>query len=305
MVKNHCAILKRKNKLDINQYISNHQKRIESFLDKILPKHNNELHMAMRYSTLGGGKRIRPLLTYATGEILNADPTTLDYVAAAVELVHSYSLIHDDLPAMDDDAIRRGKPSCHKAFNEAIAILAGDALLSFAFEILTAEEIKISAEMKLHLIQHLAKASGASGMVLGQALDLYPEDIMNIESIVNVHLHKTGLLIQASVLMGAHAAKCDNEKILNHLSAFAQNLGLAYQIQDDILDLEASAERIEAVEVSDKHHEQCSYSFLLGTEGAEEEVKRYYKTALENLSALNLQNSLLADLTKHLMNRDH
>ena len=290
--------------MDINQYITNQQKRIEVFLDKILPKQNNELHMAMRYSTLGGGKRFRPLLTYSIGEILHADPTTLDHVAAAVELVHCYSLIHDDLQAMDDDSIRRGKPSCHKAFNEAIAILAGDALLSLAFEILTSEALKIPAEMKLHIIRHLARASGANGMVLGQALDLYPDDILNLESLTNVNLHKTGLLIQASVLMGAHAANCNDDKILSHLGAFAHHLGLAYQIQDDILDLETSAECIEAYEASGKSHGQFNYSTLLGTEGAEEEVQRFYKSALANLNAINLQNSLLADLTKQMMKRD-
>lgn len=289
--------------MDITQYISDQQKRIEIFLDSVLPHQKNELHMAMRYATLGGGKRFRPLLVFAAGDAFGADEKTLNYVAAAVEMIHCYSLIHDDLPAMDDDALRRGKPSCHKAYNEGTAILAGDALQSLAFELLTSKFITVSAEMEVKMIRLLAKASGPNGMALGQELDLYPDDIINLESITSVHLHKTGAIIQASVLLGARAAGVEDKTVINALADFGQDLGLAYQIQDDILDLETSAEHITEIEAATK--DNLNFSALIGTGAAEEEAKRCYDRALMKLREINLQDSYLAKITSHMMQRDH
>ncbi len=289
--------------MDIQHYITKQQKRTEGFLDEVLPKQKNELHMAMRYASLNGGKRFRPLLVYTAGEAFNADPATLDHVAAAVELVHCYALIHDDLPCMDDDDFRRGQPSCHKAFNEAVAILAGDALQTFAFELLTRKLPKVTPEIQVHLIKHLAKASGANGMVLGQSLDINPDEITNLESITSIHLHKTGALIQASVLMGAHAGCCEDPNKLKALTGFGHELGLAYQIQDDILDLVVSAERIAEAEGA-ATEDNCNFSQLLGTDAAQEEVTRCYERALDKLKSIGLGNSSLAQLSLNMMNRD-
>jgi farnesyl diphosphate synthase len=294
--------------MDMQHYIASKQQQIEGFLDSILPKQNNELHMAMRYSSLGGGKRFRPLLVYTTGEAFGADEQTLNYVAAAVELTHCYSLIHDDLPCMDDDAMRRGRPSCHKAFNEATAVLAGDALLTLAFEILTHENLKLDDAIKLRLIKHLSKASGAQGMVLGQALDLFPDDVTNLDSLANIHVHKTGALMQASVIMGALAAGVTDNNLIKHLEAFAGDLGLAFQIQDDILDLTHTAAHVKEFagdHAPEESKDNCSFSVLLGTDGAEAEANRYFQSAFKVLDTLQLQNSHLAALTHTIQERKH
>ncbi|MBX9585781.1 MAG: polyprenyl synthetase family protein [Gammaproteobacteria bacterium] len=217
-------------------FSQNRIERINKRLDEILPavdENPQHLHRAMRYATQLGGKRIRPLLVYATGDGLNAPLTQLDLAACAVELIHAYSLVHDDLPAMDNDDMRRGQPSCHKAFDEATAILVGDALQSLAFEILS----ESNGPHQLKMIQVLAKASGSRGMVGGQSLDLIAiNKTLSHDEIKNIHHLKTGALIVASIQLGALSSPECDPSLFNQLSEFAEHLGLAYQIQDDIFD---------------------------------------------------------------------
>ncbi len=217
-------------------FSQNRIERINQRLDEILPsadENPHQLHRAMRYATQLGGKRIRPLLVYATGDGLNAPLTQLDRAACAVELIHAYSLVHDDLPAMDNDDMRRGQPSCHKAFDEATAILVGDALQSLAFEILSEGD----GPHQLKMIQVLAKASGSRGMAGGQSLDLIAiNKKLSHDEIKKIHQLKTGALIVASIQLGALSSPECDPSLFNQLSEFAEHLGLAYQIQDDIFD---------------------------------------------------------------------
>jgi farnesyl diphosphate synthase len=217
-------------------FSQNRIERVNRLLDEILPpatENPEHLHSAMRYVVCQGGKRFRPLLVYATGDGLDAPLAELDRAACAIELIHAYSLTHDDLPAMDDDDLRRGQPSCHKAFDEATAILVGDALQSLAFELLS----EGNGPQQLAMIHTLAKASGSRGMVGGQSLDLMAaKGFMDQDQVARIHKLKTGALIVASVQLGALAAPSCDPQIFEQLSDFAAQLGLAYQIQDDIFD---------------------------------------------------------------------
>ena len=253
-------------------FMEEYQARIQNCLDKILPsieKIPTDLHQAMRYSVLGGGKRLRALLAYATGIALNVDITCLDQIAIALELVHAYSLIHDDLPSMDNAELRHGKLSCHKKFNEALAILAGDALQTLAFEVLVLPNKLIKSDKQLELVQILTKALGTFGMAGGQALDLAAEgkhiDIAQLETI---HRLKTGALIIASVKMAAAISQCDDIQ-LNTLVNFAQNIGIAFQIQDDILDYTSSTETLGKTQGLDQVNLKSTYVSLLGLEIAQ------------------------------------
>ncbi len=217
--------------------------RVEQWMDRRLPGETvrpDRLHKAMRYAVLGGGKRVRPLLVYLTGDALGVPAERLDAPAAAVELIHAYSLVHDDLPAMDDDDLRRGRPTCHRAFDEATAILAGDALQVMAFEILATDEAMVpQAAQRLTILRILAEASGPAGMAGGQAMDLAatgrPLSLRDLETMHNL---KTGALIRASVMMAAHSADDPDPEVLAALDTFGATIGLAFQIQDDILDVE-------------------------------------------------------------------
>lgn len=243
--------------------------RSERILAEYLPQATHEpaqLHAAMRYACLGGGKRMRPLLVYATGSTLGADESTLDHAAAAVELIHAYSLVHDDLPAMDDDALRRGRPTVHIAFDEATAILAGDALQSLAFEVLSVAPLVAST--RIDLLRCLAVASGAAGMAGGQALDLaVTGSSQNLVALERMHRLKTGALIQASVRMGALCAGVDAAS-LEALNCFATALGLAFQIRDDLLDIQGSAAELGKTPGKDAEQGKPTYPALLGIDGA-------------------------------------
>ncbi|MCK5897246.1 MAG: polyprenyl synthetase family protein, partial [Cocleimonas sp.] len=227
------------NVVELTQY----QLRIENVLSNSLPKADIEpclLHKAMQYSVLGGGKRIRPLLVYAAGECFHVDKKTLDAPAAAIECLHAYSLVHDDLPSMDDDDLRRGKATTHKAFDEATAILAGDALQTLAFELLSSPLHNISLKNQLKLINILSKTAGSFGMVGGQIIDLSSTGkILSEKQLENMHLHKTGALIKASVMMGASCSEQLTEQQQTALENYAVCIGLAFQVQDDILDIES------------------------------------------------------------------
>ncbi|MBO9711131.1 MAG: polyprenyl synthetase family protein [Caulobacter sp.] len=243
--------------------------RTEATLERLLPDPSVEparLHAAMRHATLGGGKRMRPLLVYAAGTALGADETLLDAPAAAVELVHAYSLVHDDLPAMDDDDLRRGRPTVHVAFDEATAILAGDALQTLAFSALA--EADAPARLRIDWVRALADASGVAGMCGGQALDIDATGrTLTLEHLQRMHALKTGALIRAAVRMGALAGGAD-ATTLAQLDAFADALGLAFQVRDDLLDIEASSEQLGKTAGKDVAQAKSTYPALLGVGGA-------------------------------------
>ena len=246
--------------------------RIESVLDRALrlPESGSaRLREAMRYSVLGGGKRLRPTLVYATGTALGAAPEALDDPAAAVELIHVYSLVHDDLPAMDDDDLRRGRPSCHRAFDEATAILAGDALQALAFELLAAPADPAEATRRLTMSRLLARGIGTAGMAGGQAIDL--ESVgrqLDLTALQTMHRLKTGALIETSVLMGAAAAGVLEGPTRDALREYGAAIGLAFQIQDDILDVTGTTASIGKVAGADAAHAKPTYTSLMGLDGA-------------------------------------
>ena len=251
---------------------------LENHLDRVLPAADaapHRLHAAMRHAVLGGGKRMRALLVYASGTLLQADEATLHAPAAAVELIHAYSLVHDDLPAMDDDDLRRGKPTVHIAFDEATAILAGDALQTLAFEHLACADAP--ALLRVEWLATLSRASGAAGMCGGQALDIDATGTQQtLDALQRMHALKTGALIRAAVRMGAQAGAADTDT-LARLDDFATALGLAFQVRDDILDIEASSEQLGKTAGKDVAQAKSTYPALLGMDGA--------KAKLEELAA--------------------
>lgn len=243
--------------------------RAEAQLARFLPPEDQtpiELHRAMRYAVLGGGKRLRPLLVYATGHALGADAETLDAAAAAVEIIHAYSLVHDDLPAMDDDALRRGRPTCHIAFGEAMAILAGDALQALAFELLAADTaLTVDASARLEMLRVLGAACGSHGMAGGQALDLAAVgQRLDAGALERMHSHKTGALIRASVRLGALAAGCTDAAALDALERYGHCIGLAFQIRDDILDIEGESHVIGKTAGKDVANDKPTYPAIHG-----------------------------------------
>tara|TARA_R110000868_G_scaffold8205_8_gene42812 strand:+ start:13272 stop:14156 length:885 start_codon:yes stop_codon:yes gene_type:complete len=287
---------------------SDYQQRTETILEQWLPQTNLEpkrLHESMRYSCLDGGKRIRPLLVYTTGSMFDVKLDALDGPAAAVEMIHCYSLIHDDLPAMDDDDLRRGKPTCHKAFDEATAILAGDALQALAFEVLAKYETHISADQRLKMIEILSEACGANGMAGGQAIDLYATGTKaTIECVELMHRKKTGALIKASVCMGAIAAGCDAETF-NTLEQFGECIGLAFQIQDDILDIEGNTKQLGKQQGADIALDKLTYPAVAGLQQAKQQADSLYQQAINLLSAHNLNAEHLITLAEYIVKRSH
>ena len=243
--------------------------RAEVQLSRFLPPENQspvELHRAMRYAVLGGGKRLRPLLVYATGHALGASLDELDAAAAAVEIIHAYSLAHDDLPAMDDDALRRGRPTCHIVFGEAIAILAGDALQALAFELLAADtQLQADAATRVEMLRVLGTACGSHGMAGGQALDLAAVGKrLDASELERMHSHKTGALIRASVRLGALAAGCRGREELEALDRYGRCVGLAFQIRDDILDVEGESHVIGKTAGKDAANDKPTYPAIHG-----------------------------------------
>lgn len=290
------------------QHIHDLQARVEQALAQQLPRAQQQpqkLHEAMRYAVLGGGKRIRPLLVYATGVALESDLARLDNAAGAVEMVHAYSLIHDDLPAMDDDDLRRGRPTCHKAFDEATAILAGDALQALAFEILTRDN-QLDSATRLRMVKLLAQASGSHGMAGGQAIDLDSVGkTLNIAELENMHIHKTGALIRACVLFGALAQPEPDPATLEQLDHYGKCIGLAFQIQDDILDVEGETEVIGKTSGADTDLNKPTYPSILGTSEAKRQALAMYEQALDSLRFLGDQADLLRYLSHFIVNRNH
>jgi farnesyl diphosphate synthase len=261
----------------------------------------------MRYSVLNGGKRMRPMLTYATGSVLGISPDALDAVACAVECIHVYSLIHDDLPAMDDDDLRRGKPTCHVAFDEATAILAGDGLQTLAFELLAHDaSIQVSAQNRLQMITSLARASGSLGMVGGQAIDLESVGrMLTLPELENMHIHKTGALIRASVILATLAKEGVDEEAVKRLDNYAKCIGLSFQVKDDILDEESDTATLGKTQGKDKDNNKPTYPALLGLSGAKQKAQELHEKAIENLAYFGTQADLLRNLSLYIIQRDH
>ncbi|AVQ07575.1 TPA: polyprenyl synthetase family protein [Xanthomonas vasicola pv. zeae] len=280
--------------------------RTERSLEAGLPSATHapqRLHAAMRYAVLGGGKRMRPLLVYASGALFGAAEDQLDTPAVAVELIHAYSLVHDDLPAMDDDALRRGQPTVHIAFDEATAILAGDALQTRAFELLAAAST--SAELRVGWMQSLATAAGAAGMCGGQALDMDATgQLQPLQDLQRMHALKTGALIRAAVRMGAltGGAAADDQQ---RLGAFADALGLAFQVRDDILDVESSSAQLGKTAGKDAAQSKSTYPALLGMGGAKAKLAELATRMHDVLQPYGQPGEILASLGRFAVDRAH
>jgi len=282
--------------------------RADAVLARLLPADAQppvELHRAMRYAVLGGGKRLRPLLAYATGMAFGAAPEKIDAVAAAVEIIHAYSLVHDDLPAMDDDALRRGRPTCHIAFGEAMAILAGDALQALAFEVLADDlAIDVDAATRLEMLRTLALACGSQGMAGGQAFDLAAVgQRLDAAELERMHVHKTGALIRASVRLAALAAGCKDSNTLAALETYGHCVGLAFQIRDDLLDIEAGTEQLGKTAGKDAAANKPTYPAILGVDASRHELSALTARALEAVDALGTAGEPLRDLARFVADR--
>ncbi|TCP93492.1 farnesyl-diphosphate synthase [Cricetibacter osteomyelitidis] len=283
------------------------QQRINNFLTlqfNAIDSTPSLLAEAMKYGLLLGGKRIRPFLVYATGKMLGADLNALDYAAAGIEAIHAYSLIHDDLPAMDNDALRRGQPTCHIAFDEATAILAGDALQAFGFEMLT-KSTALSTEQKLRLVKELAVASGIQGMCLGQSLDLISEHKqISLTELETIHRNKTGALLICALKLGFICSPYFAEQLLElQLERYAKAIGLAFQVKDDILDIEGDSAIIGKTVGADLNADKSTYPKLLGLDGAKDKAKQLYDEALDALNNIPFDTTALKALAKFIIER--
>jgi farnesyl diphosphate synthase len=285
-----------------------YQSRVQDVLDSVLPSAEQvpqRLHAAQRYAVLGGGKRLRPLLVYCTGEALDIPAAALDAPAAAVELIHSYSLVHDDLPAMDDDDLRRGQPTTHRAFDEATAILAGDALQVLAFSLLARDRAEgVSAEARIKMIRILADASGTEGMAGGQAIDLSAVGrSLQLPELEAMHRLKTGALIRASVLMAAACSPNISGSEWDALDGYSQDIGLAFQIQDDILDVEGNFEDLGKTIGADAARAKPTYPSVMGLEAAKKLARDLHSRACDRLASLGARAQVLAWLAAYVIER--
>ena len=277
--------------------------RVDAILERALPPASEppcRLHEAMRYAVLNGGKRIRAILVIATGEALQADPEHLEPPVCAVEFIHAYSLVHDDLPSMDDDDLRRGVPTCHRAFDEGTAILAGDALQALAFEMLACTQGPDAQE----LVRVLARASGSRGMAGGQAVDLQSEGrTLTLEQLENMHLLKTGALIRASVRLGALSAGVRDPGTLDRLDAYARRIGLAFQIRDDVLDIESETETLGKKTGADITLGKATFPAILGLEASKARARELHASAAHSLASFGREADLLRDISEFVVNR--
>lgn len=290
-----------------NTWAHGMQLRMEDVLDTHLPPTSTSpmrLHEAMRYSTMGGGKRVRALLAYAAGEFCGAELSKIDVPAAAVEIIHAFSLVHDDLPCMDDDDLRRGKPTAHKQYGDAMALLVGDALQSLAFQLISQDKHLKSANQKLKMLHILALASGSRGMAGGQAIDIESIGIpLSRAELEHMHIQKTGALIRAAALLGAYSAdkpkddKAREDKIAA-IDHFAKSIGLAFQVVDDILDAEADSQTLGKTAGKDQLHNKSTYVTILGLSAAKQLASELHANAMAALSFYGRE----ADLLRHLAN---
>ncbi|CAK0744773.1 geranyl diphosphate/farnesyl diphosphate synthase [Gammaproteobacteria bacterium] len=292
----------------VDAFVTHCQTRVEEALRHWLPSLQTapaDLHQAMRYAALGGGKRVRPLLVYGTGRALGVAPEALDAAACAVELIHAYSLVHDDLPLMDNDDLRRGKPTCHKVYGEVTALLAGDALQTLAFYIL-GHAPQAPGENRLRMVEALALAAGSRGMAGGQAMDLAAEGHeLTLPELELVHIHKTGALIRASVLFGLYA--CPNVDAERHerLDRYAKCIGLAFQIQDDVLDVEGDTKVLGKRQGADIALDKSTYPSLMGLAAAKERAAELQEEALESLAIFDDSADVLRWLANYIVRRRH
>ncbi|WP_196139245.1 (2E,6E)-farnesyl diphosphate synthase [Aliikangiella sp. G2MR2-5] len=290
-------------------FLESVQRDTNQLLDHYLPAATTipqRLHEAMRHSALNPGKRLRPALVFATGEMLGLERPALNVPAIAVELIHAYSLIHDDLPCMDDDDLRRGIPTCHVAFDEATAVLAGDALQTLAFELLaSSDDLAVRPVTRLKMIVELAKASGSLGMGGGQAIDLaLTNKKTDIETLESMHRMKTGALIDISVLLGYYCSEINDQQVAKKLSIYSQSLGLAFQIRDDILDIESDTETLGKPQGSDLEKNKSTFPALLGLEGAKRRAAELVEQSLEALHELPYKSDNLANFARYIIQRD-
>ncbi|MEZ9421348.1 geranyl transferase [Vibrio breoganii] len=291
-------------KQQLERYQKRNNKQLKTWLDSLHSQDNN-LIQAMRYGLLLGGKRARPFLVYATGSVFGLSDDSLDTPASAIECIHAYSLIHDDLPAMDDDELRRGQATCHIEFDEATAILAGDALQTLAFSILAEGKLAPQAESyRIKMVQSLANASGASGMCLGQSLDLEAENRqVSLDELKLIHRNKTGALIKSAIQLGALAAGEQGIEQLPRLNAFAENIGLAFQVQDDILDITSDTQTLGKPQGSDLALNKSTYPSLLGLEGAQAKATQLLEKALLELEGIPYNTDLLEQFARYVVER--
>ena len=293
--------------MDFDLWLKRRQQQAEQALAALLQHAAGEARLAdaMRYGVLGGGKRLRPLLVYAAAEAVGPVTAAADAAACAVECIHAYSLIHDDLPAMDDDVLRRGQPTCHVKFDEATAILAGDALQAFAFEILaTAELPNCNDRYRLQMVRELAVASGREGMVAGQAIDMTSAGLQLPEArLARMHLLKTGALIKASVALGALSTGMATTLQLDALRRFAMAAGLAFQIRDDILDVEAPSAQSGKEQGKDARENKATYVSVLGLDGAKARLAQVAAEADTALQELGPAAASLRELSRYLVER--
>jgi farnesyl diphosphate synthase len=271
---------------NFQSWLASQQTRFEDVLHELLPRAEiapQRLHEAMRYAVLNGGKRVRALLVFAAGELTGADVTRLNVAAAAVELIHAYSLVHDDMPCMDDDMLRRGKPTCHVQYDEATALLVGDSLQSLAFQLLAEHALCDDAPRQLGMIKLLAVSSGSRGMAGGQAIDLASVGkMLTLPELEIMHIHKTGALIRAAILLGAQCGSVSAAK-LEKMDRFGKLVGLAFQVVDDILDCEADTATLGKTAGKDVEHGKPTYVSLLGIQGAHAMAQQLHREALESL----------------------
>ncbi|WP_313514296.1 farnesyl diphosphate synthase [Pseudomonas sp.] len=282
--------------------------RVDACLEQLFVAPQDDLarlYQAMRYSVMNGGKRVRPILAYAACEALSGEAGQADDAACAVELIHAYSLVHDDLPAMDDDDLRRGQPTTHKAFDEAAAILAGDGLQSLAFSVLAEPRRHAAgAETRLRMLAVLARAAGPEGMVGGQAIDLQSVGRqIDQRALENMHRHKTGALIEASVCLGALASGRADDAALAALQTYARAIGLAFQVQDDILDVESDTATLGKTQGKDQAQDKPTYPALLGLEPAKAYALDLLEQALAALDAFGERAGPLRDLARFIVER--
>ena len=290
------------------ELLKSYQQRVDIALISLLPSEEGsttQLPAAMKYAVTNGGKRVRPVLAYATGIALNIPLARVEVAAAAVEMMHAYSLVHDDLPAMDDDDLRRGKPTCHKAFDEATAILAGDALQALAFTVLALNpDNDVSDSAKLQMVRILGEASGADGMAAGQSIDL--ESVgrsLTLKELENMHNHKTGALIKASVLLPAMLSPQIDSAMLNRLNDYAGAVGLCFQIVDDILDVVSDTETLGKTQGADIALNKPTYPALLGLEGARAHAQNMHENALASIHDLGNDFDELRMLSSYIVER--
>ncbi|OFZ68879.1 MAG: geranyl transferase [Betaproteobacteria bacterium RBG_16_56_24] len=297
---------------DFQSWAADRQARFEDVLQELLPRAEaapQRLHQAMRYAVLDGGKRVRPLLAFAAGELTGADVARVNIAAAAVELIHAYSLVHDDMPCMDDDVLRRGKPTCHVQYDEATALLVGDSLQSLAFQLLAEHRLNDDATRQLEMIKLLAAASGSRGMAGGQAIDLASVGkSLTLPELEFMHIHKTGALIRAAILLGAYcgpvspAQPIPAEK-LDKLDRFGKQIGLAFQVVDDLLDCEADTATLGKTAGKDAVNDKPTYVTLLGIKDARDMARQLHREALDSLAEFGDAAQRLRELADFIVLR--